>query len=173
MTNRDRQVSFLPALTALVPLAPLSLSAPYSCVPLCPLHSLLSQAPLFPSAPSGLPHQVYFLVLGVQYPVFPLRLSALFSIRLPFFSSFTVIRLHSASSCFVFLKQKKTSGLESWVSCYKSCSCREPKLDSWHPHGGTQPSTTTVAGDPTSVSDLCRHQVYTWYIDTCGRHSHT
>lgn len=145
-------------------------------MPLCPLHSLLSQAPLFSSAPSGLPHQVYFLVLGVQYPVFPLRLSAFFSIRLPFFSSFTVIRLHSASSCFVFLKQKKTSGLESWVSCYKSLlllqrtQARFLASTWWH----TTIHNYSCRGSNIRFGPLqASGTVYTWYIDTCRRHSHT
>lgn len=38
-----------------------------------------------------------------------------------------------------------------------SCSSRGPRVNSQHPHGGSQPPLTPVPGAPTSSSGLCRH----------------
>lgn len=44
-------------------------------------------------------------------------------------------------------------------SCY---SCKEPRLCSQHPHGGSQPAVVPDAGSPVSASDHHMHQTPPW-----------
>lgn len=45
------------------------------------------------------------------------------------------------------------------------CSCRSSGFDTQHPHGHSQPTVTPVPEEPTTASELFRHQAYMWHID--------
>ena len=56
--------------------------------------------------------------------------------------------------------KRSTSGCWRVVSVVKSSSCRGPRFNSQHRHGGSQPFITAVPGELLPSSDLRGYQVY-------------
>ena len=55
------------------------------------------------------------------------------------------------------------------------CSCKEPRFNSQHPHGGSQPSITPAPGDLMLSSGLCGHcmHMYLSIYTVTYTHTHT